>query len=230
MEGIYHKIYLLLSINEDMGHGEILNNFPENAHRTVERVLAKHVKNKDIAHDRIRGKGKWKRYFLKEEDTKNNLLFEAVNEKQTKHTRIPITQKTLSKVITDSTKFYRNDEFKKWKKTKDPISLHGYISFNIVNIIFCLKWMSQLTWAIKSGMLGNSKTKLELANRNKERLEGFLSKIIYNINTKNETMMKGISKLIYNEIMDTMIFEESTMEIKKGNLFYQFNKNPKYHL
>ena len=47
--------------------------------------------------------------------------------------------------------------------------------------------------------------------------------------------MKAISKLIYNEIMDTMIFEESTLGGKKtgrkgkGKWFYQFNKKSKYY-
>ena len=238
---IEHEIHLLLIENEVMRKGEILNHFDEKNHRTVGRSLKKLVEKGDIDYGKVRGsKGKWRKYFLKEEKTKDNLLIEAVrgNKKKWKHIRIPVTQRNLSQLITSESKFYRNEELKEWKnvvKTWTGESLHGYISYNIAVIILCLKWISQLTWAINSGMLGNSKTKLALANRNKARYEELLSKVIYNLTMKDERMMKAISKLIYNEIMDTMIFEESTIGSKKigkkgkGKWFYQFNKKSKYY-
>jgi len=205
--------------------------------QTFEQIV-RLVENNDIGYGKIRGKGKWKRYFLKEENTKNDLLLEATDYKDSKHwkhIRVPVTQKNLSELISSHSKYYRSEELKDWKKVKDSESLHRYISYNIATIIYCLKWISQLTWAINSGMLGNSKTKLALANRNKARYEEFLSKIVYNLTAKDEGMMKAISKLIYNEIMDTMIFEESTIGGKKigikgkGKWFYQFNKKTKYY-
>ena len=219
-----------------MGWGEILRNFPKKEHRTVGRAIERLVENNEIGYGKIRGKGKWKRYFLKEENTKNDLLLEATEYKDSKHwkhIRVPVTQKNLSELISSISKFYRNEELKTWKKVKDSESLHSYISYNIATIINCLKWISQLTWAINSGMLGNSKTKLALANRNKTRYEDLLSKVVYNLTAKDEEMMKAISKLIYNEIMDTMIFVESTIggqKIgKKDKWFYQFNKKSKYY-
>jgi len=229
------KIHLLLIEYEVMKRGEILNHFPESKHRTVNRALKKLVEKNDIDYGKIRGKGKLKRFSLTEENTKNNLLLEIVegNKKKWKHVKVPVTQKNLSELITQEIQFYRNDELNTLKKIKDPKSLHNYISYNIAIIIKCLKWISQLTWAINSGMLGNSKTKLALAKRNKARYEEFLSKVVYNLTTRSEQnykrMMKAISKLIYNEIMDSMIFEESTIGTKKGKLFYQFNKKSKYY-
>ena len=236
MKGIDHQIHLLILTHEDIGWGEILSHFPKKEHRNVGRAIKRLVENKDIEHDKIRGKGKWKRYFLKEENTKNDLLLEAADYKDSKHwkhIRVPVTQKNLSELISSISKFYRNEELKTWKKVKDSESFHSYISYNIATIINCLKWISQLTWAINSGMLGNSKIKLALANRNKTRYENLLSKVVYNLTAKDEGMMKAISKLIYNEIMDTMIFEESTIGGKKvgkkGKWFYQFNKKSKYY-
>jgi len=235
MRGIEHEIYMLIITHGDMGWGEILSYFPKKKHRAVGRAIKRLVVNNDIEYDRIRGKGKWKRYFIKEENTKNNLLLQIVegNKKKWKHVRVPVTQKNLSQLITQEIQFYRNEELNKLKKIKDPKSMHDYISYNIAIIIKCLKWISQLTWAINSGMLGNSKTKLTLAKRNKERYEELLSKVVYNLTTSSEQnyerMMKAISKLIYNEIMDSMIFEESTIGTEKGKWFYQFNKKSKYY-
>jgi len=238
MKEIDHQIHLLIITHEDMKRGEILNHFPKDKHRTVGRAIKRLVENNDIGYGKIRGRGKLKRYFLKEEKTKDNLLLEAADYKDSKHwknIRVPVTQKNLSELISSESKFYRSAELKTWKKVKDSNSLHSYISYNIAIIIHCLKWISQLTWAINSGMLGNSKTKLELAFRNRERYEELLSKVVYNLTAKDEGMMKAISKLIYNEIMDTMIFEESTIGGKKigkkgkGKWFYQFNKKSKYY-
>jgi len=231
MREIDHQIYLLIITHGDMGWGEILKYFPKKKHRVVGRAIKRLVENNDIRYGRIRGKGKWKRYFLKEENTKNNLLFQIVegNKKKWKHVRVPVTQKNLSELITQEIQFYRKTESDHGKNVKDAKSLHRYISYNIAIIILCLKWISQLTWAINSGMLGNSKTKLALANRNKTRYEELLSKVVYNLTAKDEGMMKAISKLIYNEIMDTMIFEESSIGIGKGKWFYQFNKKSKYY-
>jgi len=243
MRGIEHEIYLLIITHEDMGWGEILSYFPKKKHRAVGRAIKRLVENNDIGYDRIRGKGKWKRYFLKEENTKNDLLISAMKEKDYKMKRakfhnMPITQKNLSKLISQYTKLYRTDEFKSWKeavKIPDSKTLHSYINLNVGTIIHCLKWISQLTWAINSGMLGNSKTKLALAKRNKERYEELLSTVVYNLTAIDEGMMKAISKLIYNEIMYSMIFEESTIGGKKigkkgkGKWFYQFNRKSKYY-
>jgi len=237
MKEIDHQIYLLIITHEDMRRGEILSYFPKKIHRTVGRAIKRLVENNDIGYGKIRGRKKWKRYFLKEENTKDNLLLEAVegNKKKWKHIRVPVTQKNLSELISSTSKFYRSEELKISKKVKDSNSLHHYISYNIATIIQCLKWISQLTWAINSGMLGNSKTKLELAVRNRERYEELLSKVVYNLTKTDKALMKAISKLIYNEIMDTMIFEESTLGGKKtgrkgkGKWFYQFNKKSKYY-
>lgn len=237
MKGIDHEIYLLLIEQEDMRWGEILNHFPKKEHRNVGRAIKRLVENNDIKHDRIRGKGKWKRYFLKEEKTKNDLRISAIEEqdykmKRAKFHKMPITQKNLSKLISQSIKFYRTDEFNSWKevvKTQQSKSLHSYILVNVGTIIYCLKWISQITWAINSGMLGNSKTKLALANRNKARYEELLRSVIYNVAEKNEKMMKAISHLIYNEISDSMIFDQSTIGGSKGKWFFQLDKKPKYY-
>jgi len=96
MRGIEHEIYLLIITHEDMRRGEILNYFPKKKHRTVGRAIKRLVENNDIGYDKIRGRSKWKRYFLKEENTKDNLLLESVDWKDKnnwKHVRVPVTQK-----------------------------------------------------------------------------------------------------------------------------------------
>lgn len=237
MRDIEHEIHLLLIEYEVMRKGEILNHFEKKRHRTVGRALKKLVEKGDIDYGKVRGsKGKWQKYFLVEENTKNNLLLETVvhpNTKHWKHKRVPITQRNLSKLISQEIQFYRKTELEDIQNIKSSLDLHGYISYHVAMITECLKSISQLTWAINSGMLGNSKTKLALAQRNKARYEEFLQKIVYNLSTRSnpyyKKLMKAISKLIYNEIMDSMIYERTTSRIGKGRKYFQIDKKSKYY-
>ena len=140
MKGIDQQIHLLIITHEDIGWGEILRHFPKKEHRNVGRAIKRLVENKDIEHDKIRGKGKWKRYFVKEENTKNNLLLEAVNgnKKKWKYVRVPITQRKLSKGISESMQLYRKEELKEWKKNqKNKIKyLVCSLSYSINDLLF----------------------------------------------------------------------------------------------
>lgn len=223
MKGIDYQIYLLIIVHENMGWGEILTYFPKKEHRTVGRAINRLVKNNMIGYDRIRGKGKWKRYFLQEENTKNNLLIEIVkgNKKKWKHVRVPVTQRELSKGISWQIDFYRKEQLREWKRTKKTKEMIYYVGYHVALIADCLRWILQLTWAINSGMLGNSEIKLELAKRNKARYEEFLKKIVYNLNEKDEKIMNLVTKAIYHEIMDSLDYKSLSMGKQKGKLIFQ---------
>jgi len=72
----------------------------------------------------------------------------------------------------------------------------------------CLSWVTKLTFAINSGILGNSPNKLALADRNKKRYEEFLQKLIYNIKKKNEKLSDEIIQAIQYTIIDTWLLEK----------------------
>ena len=227
MKGIDHQIYLLIITHEHMGWGEILSYFPKKEHRTVARAINRLVKNNQIGCDRIRGKGKWKRYFLQEEDTKNNLLVETYKIKKG-HVRVPLTQRQLSKDISWYIQHYRKEELKEWKEFKKGKEIIFYVGYHIALIADCLRWILQLTWAINSGMLGNSEIKLELAKRNKERYEEFLKKLVRNLNEKDEKIMKLVTKAIYHEIMDSLDYKTIRMGKQKGKLVFQLGYKTKF--
>jgi len=203
---------------------EIQANIPEVSSRTIMRKVLNLQKNHWIDHNIIRGKGKHKRYFIQEENTKNNLLIRAFNIKGKNYTEVrpPITQRQLSNIVTESIQHYKN-ELKKGKfKT-----MQEYVFYHIAIISNCLEWMTQITWAIHSGMLGDSKSKLQLAYRNRERYEKFLQKVIYNLKKVDEIMMKAVIKAMYHALIDNQIFSELTMGYDKGKFSLQINKNKK---
>jgi len=117
------------------------------------------------------------------------------------------------------------NEWKKIKKTKSNIF---YVHYHVALIIYCLRWISQLTWAIKSGMLGNSKTKLALADRNKQRYEEFLETIVHNLTKRDEKIMKTVTKAIYHEIMDSLDFESVAMGTQEGKFVLQLGYKTKF--
>lgn len=208
MKGIDNEIYLLIIAAEDMGWGEIMSCFKKKKHRTVGRAIKRLVKSNWIEHNRVRGKGKWKRYFVKEENTKQDLTMRVFEIKGKKYKKImpnpKTTQRNLSSLINKNIRFYKQ-EFKKLKKEPD----FNYYTFHISVISDCLAWITQLTLAINSGMLGDSTKKLEIAKRNKERYEEFLQEtLIYNIKIKNEKLGNNIIKAMYNVLVDKERFME----------------------
>jgi len=203
---------------------EIQANFSMLSPRTIMRKVQNLHKNDFIDHDIIWGKGKQKRYFIKEENTKNDLLIRAfeVKGKNYKEVRPPISQRELSRIITESIQIYK----KELKKAKSETT-QDYVFYHIAIISSCLEWMSQLTWAIHSGMLGDSKNKLELAYRNRERYEKFLQKVIYNLKKVDEDVAKAVTKAMYHALIDNPILSELTMGYDKGKIQLKINKGPK---
>ena len=191
----------------DMSMSEIQEEFPPAMKRTVIRRIKKLHENQRIQRGIIRGKGKHLRYFIEEENTKNNLLVRAFTTKgkKIKEVRYTVKQRELSQFITQEIKFYK----KELKNLKNE-SFSEYVSYHIAMMAHCLEWISQITWAIYSGMLGNSENKLHLAFRNKERYEEFLQIVIYNLKEKDEDTMKAVSKAMYHALLDNQLFKELT--------------------
>jgi len=195
--------------------------------RTIMRYMKPLIESGQIQHGRIKGYGKRKRYFVRVENTKHNLLHRTVqfkNKNNWKAFRDPITQRQLSANISWEMRFYRKEELKEWKRAIKEKTTVYYVHYHVVLMIDCLRWISQITWAIQSGMLGNSQPNVDLAYRNQQRYEEFLKKIIYNLNARNEKIMETVSIAIYHLIMDSLDFSTMTMGTPKGKFVFQFDK------
>jgi len=194
-----------------MSMSEIVKKIQEKIPRISRITIFRAVKNMKnqgfLNHDKIPKKGKRFRYSIKEDNTKQDLTMRVFEIKRKKYKRIipnpKITQRNLSSSITENIQFYKQ-ELKKLKKEPDI----NYYTFHISVISNCLSWVTQLTLAINSGMLGDSKNKLELAKKNKKRYEEFLQTLIYNIKTKNEKLGNNIIKALYNILADHRFMEE----------------------
>ena len=206
MRDLDDQIYMRLVVEKDMSMSEIQKSFPQVSDRTIIRKVNTMSKTRQIEHKRIHGKGtKRKRYFVKEEDTKQDLRMRAfeIKGKSYKEIKPTITQRNLSSLITEDIQYYKQ-ELNKLKNEPEK----NYYYYHIAKISGCLEWISQLTFAINSGILGNSPNKLALAYRNKERYEEFLKKLIYNIKKKDEKLADEIIKAIENQIIDTWLLEK----------------------
>jgi hypothetical protein len=217
---------MMIAVNGDMSMSEIQKEFPESMKRTViRRIKDLHKNQKRLEHDIVPRKGKHKRYFIKEENTKNDLLVRAieVKGKNYKEIKSPVTQRNLSDLITQRIKFYNKESTSILKKG----TFNEYVFYHIAVIAGCLEMISQLTWSIHSGMLGDSKNKRDLAYRNRERYEEFLQKIVHNLNEQNNEVMKAVAKAMSYVLMETPLFTKFSIDSDKEKFWLKINDTPK---
>jgi len=212
MKGLGYQIYMNILFKEDMSMSEIIADFSYVSDRTVIRAVSDLIQTGQIEHKKIHGKGKRKRYVVREENTKQDITIRAFDEESIKAKiyepiRASVDQRQLSTLITERKQFYR-DEFKKIKNNPDA----SYYLYHISMISDCLEWNTKLTMAINSGMLGDSKNKLALAYRNRERYEEFLQTLIHNIKKHDEKLGSKIVRAIYNRLEDMWFLEKINFE------------------
>jgi len=193
-----HDILMILAINGDMSLGEIQSKFPKSQHKTTQRRLSELVKTGRVEHKRIRGKNsKRKRYFIPENEKKDNLWTHIWQKKEKRLFINYISQRKISSLISQENKFY-GKELKKLKNRSDE----SFFDYHLISICACLEWISRLTWAINSGILGDSQSKIDLAQRNRERHEEFLQKIIFNMKKRDTGRAETIAFQVY-ELLDS---------------------------
>jgi len=205
MKDLEHQIYMRLIVEKDMSMSEIQAAFPQVSDRTIIRKINAMSKTGQIDHKRIRKQGKRERYFVKEENTKHDMRIRAfeIKGKSYKEIRPTMTQRQISSIITEKIKFYKQELNKLKNEPK-----RNYYLYHIAMISGCLESISQLTFAINSGILGNSPNKLALALRNKERNEEFLQKLIFNIKKKDEELANEIIQGIQYQLIDLWFLEK----------------------
>jgi len=189
-----------IAINHDLSTEEILQKFSKQQRRTIFRRIQHLKETNQILSVRIRGKGKRPRWIIPEEQG-NDIWIRAIpDDIDWKNPRIinaMITQRYLSRMISDEKRFYQK-ELKKSKKNKEPYE--NFVFYHVAVASKCMTWILQLTWAINAGVFSESENKLTLAYRNRERYEKFLNQVIYNLKIRDEEAFKSISSTIYNRL------------------------------
>lgn len=235
------EIYAWMTpLTEGASMSDIQKEFPESKKKTIIRHVKDLVKNGYVKHDRIYGKGKRKRYFVNEENTKNLLLVKAakvkgetqkeqllnLERKKYKEVKLPITQRNLSIAITEEINLYKQEMANRNLKPWDD-----FIFYHIAQITHCLLWISQITWAINSGMLGDSKFNIALAYENRKRYEKFLiEKIIYNLKETHPEIMKALTQAIYHLLTDNQLIREVTIDTNTRKPYLMLNKGKKFKI
>jgi len=212
LEGLIHTAVLL---KEDMSLSEIQGTCLKTPERTVIRAVKELVRIGILDHKRIHGKGKRKRYTVKEEKIKNDMttrafkegfLQKGLTEEQylSFETRSKVTQRNLSQLITEQEHMYRQamEHMKQFGETND------YYFYHIAEISSTLEWIVKLTMAIESGMLGVSPNKLALARRNKVRYENYLNELCVNIKQYNKPLGKKVITTIYAELANSWFMKK----------------------
>jgi len=201
-------------LKEHMSLSEIQGNCLNAKTRTVIRAVKELEKNGVLEHKRIKGFGKRKRYTIKEDKTKNDVTIRAfkegvlkkglsVDEMLALKITSKITQRNLSSLITQGKQFYRTEiaHMRQFGETND------YYHYHIALISKCLEWTTRLSFAINSGILGDSPNKLALARRNIERYEEWLEQLCYNIKIYDKKLGEKIIKTINNELANIWLLE-----------------------
>jgi len=214
MKGLEYQIYMAVLLKENMSLSEIQGSCLNAKTRTVIRAVKELVKFGMLEHKRIVGEGKRKRYVVKEDKTKNDITIRAFKEGVLKKGMSEdemlalkitpkITQRNLSSLITQEKQFYRKEmvQMKQFGETND------YYFYHIALISKCLEWTTRLSFAINSGMLGDSPNKLALARRNIERYEEWLQQLCYNIKIYDEQLGGKIIKTINDELVNVWLLE-----------------------
>jgi len=210
MKALGYQIYMAVILKEHMSMGEIQSECLASPSRSVIRAVNDLVESGILEHKRIPKQGKRKRYTIKEEKIKTDMTIRAFPEKAMKkglsvdeilalQIRPKITQRNLSKLITKHFQFYRKD-FAHQKQFDE--NTHYYF-WHIHQITDALEWITKLTLAINSGMLGDSPNKLDLARRNRERYEEYLQLMCTNIKAYSEKNGNNMINGIYDELVNT---------------------------
>ena len=84
---------------------------------------------------------------------------------------------------------------------------NDYYFYHIAIISGVLSWITKLSMAINSGMLGGSPNKIQLAQRNKERYEEWLQQLCHNIKIYDEKVGGNIIRTIYAELVNLWFLE-----------------------
>jgi len=200
--------------NGDVSASDILKEFHYISKRNIFRRLKNLRENGNLIHGRIRGKGKRPRYSIPEEKGTDIWVRAIPHDFDRKNPRIinaKVTQRNLSQMISEAKRFYQ-EELKKSKKKKEPYD--RFVLYHIAVASTCMTWILQLTWAINAGVFSKSNNKLNLAYRNRERYEEFLSQIIYNLKIRDEETFKSISSTIYNELAHLPLIDVFYPEMK----------------
>ena len=202
-------------LKENITMSEIQSTCLDTSERTVIRAVKELEKIGILEHKRIHGKGKRKRYTVKEEKIKNDITARAFKEGvQQKglteeqylsfETRARVTQRNLSKMITESKQDYR-DNMGKMKKEGES---NHYYFYHIAIMSGVLSWITKLSMAINSGMLGDSPNKIALAQRNKERYEEWLQQLCYNVKLYDKKVGESVIQAVYAEIVNVWLLEK----------------------
>ncbi len=214
MRGLEYQIHMAVLMNENMSLSEIQSECLRSPERSVIRAVKKLVESGILEHKRIHGYGKRKRYNIKEEKIKTDITVKAFKKEVIKkglageqtltiQIRPRVTQRQLSKFITQEKQFYR----KRMAKMKQFGGTNDYYFYHIAMISNALEWITKLSMAINSGMLGDSPIKLELARRNKDRYEEWLEQLCCNIKVYDKKVGENCISAIYAELVNSLFME-----------------------
>ena len=195
-----------IAVNHDLSTEEILQKFEKKKRRTVQRRIKYLKENNEILQIKIRKKGKRLRWIIPEEIGKNiwvRATPKKFNRKKPRIVNMTVTQRYLSQMITAEKKFY-----KKQLKISKKEPYDQFVFWHMAMASNCMELNLQLTWAINAGVFSDSKNKLTLAYRNRERYEDFLNQIIYNLRVRDEKKFKTISSTVYNLLTHSSLMEK----------------------
>jgi len=179
-----------------------------------------------IKKTRIKGKRKRKGYTINEDNigTLSEMWFHFPKNKYIKKAYNDyLGQYEIGQIIDLWARRYRDSlvikpsDSKKLKKMKEEWK-ENFAWIQLYDMFQCVQWITNMEWALRTGMLGSGKGKRNIAERNLAKLEDLLEEMSKDLKEHDEQIWKQVLGSVFNTLENTRgigynqyskIFEES---------------------
>ena len=199
MDEVSAEIILELTKRNGTSHTELLNlvtDQTKKSPRLVKNRIRELEEKKYIGKEKVIGRG-YPLYFNRTEKrtTSHNLYLMG------KKGKTFFSQEDVNDLITNNEK-----EFE--KTLHDPQDIYSDAASYMLSSLY---WHNKITFAIESGWLGLSEIDVELAKKNKKRLEKFMRKIMTSTWKVDQEMWHALLHAVHDVIDDNKTFSKKQL-------------------
>ena len=199
MDEVSAEIILELTKRNGTSHTELLNlvmGQTKKSSKLVKNRIKELEEKKYIGKEKVKGRG-YPLYFNRTEKrtTSHNLYLMG------KKGKTFFSQEDVNDLITKNEK-----EFE--KTLHDPQDIYSDAASYMLSSLY---WHNKITFAIESGWLGLSEIDVEMAKKNKKRLEKFMKKIMISTWKVDQEMWHALLHAVHDVIDDNKTFSKKQL-------------------
>ena len=200
MDEVSAEIILELTKRKGTSHTELLNlviDQTKKSPRLVKNRISELEEKGYIGKKKVKGRGYPLYYNRTEKRTTSHHLY-----LMGKKGKMLFSQEDIDNLITNNEK-----EFE--KTLQDTQDIYSEAASYMLSSLY---WHNKITFAIESGWLGLSEIDVELAKKNKKRLEKFMKKIMVSAWKNDQEMWHTLLHAVHDVIDDNRTFSKEQLE------------------